>query len=176
MKWEKHESGDMSKWCSEVCGMGETPTPWLTRRPSWAKADSAVLCWSHVCVCASMWQQTSPSTPHPHSLSPPSLARSLFTSTSAVPHFSLCRHGKHAYFLLFCLLALLQHPSVPLVCSPPPPAYVSPPPMGFVGQPGYLTIPAAVKGVERSDTTLLPWCRSASVLLYAFRLTLCFAG
>lgn len=128
------------------------------------------------CVCASMWQQTSPSTPHPHSLSPPSLARSLFTSTSAVPHFSLCRHGKHAYFLLFCLLALLQHPSVPLVCSPPPPAYVSPPPMGFVGQPGYLTIPAAVKGVERSDTTLLPWCRSASLLLYAFRLTLCFAG
>lgn len=48
--------------------------------------------------------------------------------------------------------------------------------MGFVGQPGYLTIPAAVKGVERSDTTLLPWCRSASLLLYAFRLTLCFAG
>lgn len=133
-------------------------------------------CAGRMCVRASMWQQTSPSTPHPHSLSPPSLARSLFTSTSAVPHFSLCRHGKHAYFLLFCLLALLQHPSVPLVCSPPPPAYVSPPPMGFVGQPGYLTIPAAVKGVERSDTTLLPWCRSASLLLYAFRLTLCFAG
>lgn len=176
MKWEKHESGDMSKWCSEVCGMGETPTPWLTRRPSWAKADSAVLCWAHVCVCiyvaADITQYPSPP------LAIPSFSRSLslhlyLCSTSFLPVPARETRILSAFLpagsppASFCASCVFSSPSS--LCLPPPP-------MGFVGQPGYLTIPAAVKGVERTDTTLLPWCRSASLLLYAFRLTLCFAG
>lgn len=77
--------------------------------------------------------------------------------------FSACWLSSSILLCLLCVLLPLQ----PMSPSSP---------MGFVGQPGYLTIPAAVKGVERSDTTLLPSCRSASLLLYAFRLTLCFAG
>lgn len=76
-----------------------------------------------MCVCACMWQPP----PRHFTLSPPSLSLTLPLQYLSRSFFPVLTGETHAFCFSAWLLALLQHPSVPLVCSPPPlPAYVSP--------------------------------------------------
>ncbi|KAE8295461.1 hypothetical protein D5F01_LYC06391 [Larimichthys crocea] len=106
---------------------------------------------------------------------------------TSLAHSSLCRLGRRALSaFLPWLLALLQHPFVPLVCSSFPPSFQPmTPPVGFAGQPDSLAVAASAAAaaaaasaaatagaVELSDAVLLRRCCSASLPLSAFCLTL----
>lgn len=58
-------------------GKVEAPSTYSTQTLL-SKADSASLCWVHMCMCVHVAAVIAPSLPL-------SLSRSLFTSTSAVP-------------------------------------------------------------------------------------------
>lgn len=123
-----------------------------------------------------MWQQFSP-LPIPIPLYP----LLSFTLSSPLPLQYLSRlflpvpaGETRALRFSAWLLALLQHPPVPLVSSLPPSSLCLPL-WGFAGQPASLAVAAAAGAVELFDTTLLRLYCSAS-LLSAFCLTLCFAG
>lgn len=114
------------RWNSSIKGETEVKSSvrygWGTQRPS----ELTQLCWVHERV----WQQLSPSLLPHFTPSPPSLPRSLFTSTSAVPLFLIppCAGWGDTRFLLLPPGCWLRS-SIALCLSCdllPPSAYVSP--------------------------------------------------
>ena len=122
-----------------------------------------------------MWQQLSAIPPHPlpTSLYPLllslSLSRHLYLCSTSPAHSSLRWPGRHALSSLFppWLLAPLQHPSVPLACSPLPSTH--PPPLAYVSPsgarwpawfPGCCCCCCWSSGAVCYDATALPRCTS----------------
>ncbi|KAK2847052.1 hypothetical protein Q5P01_010051 [Channa striata] len=152
---------------------------WLRRKPNNHSRDTK-LNQQHVDFSAPTPPLMSESPPllqiySNHCLTHCSLILPSLLHVTSLAHSSLCRLGRHALSAFAAwLLAPVQHPSVSLVCSPAPPILPMSPPLGFAGQPASLAVAAGA--VELFDTTVLRLYRSASRLLSAFCLTLCFAG
>ncbi|KAK9520687.1 hypothetical protein VZT92_020558 [Zoarces viviparus] len=157
--------------------MGEAPSTCPTLRPFLSKAESALPRRVHVCVCACMWQQLSPPClPLAIPLYPflPSLALSLrlYRCSTSPAHSSLRWPGRHALSASPAwLLALLQHPTVPLSCALLPTSSLC---LLLWVLPASL-LPWLLL-LELSHTTLLRRYLSALLLLAALRLTLSLAG
>lgn len=152
-------------WCG-----GKSTQPVSDSETLLSKADSAFLPFMCVHVAAVISQPTT--TPSPLHSIPSfslSLSRHLYLCSTAPAHSSLRWPGRHALSSLFSpwLLAPLQHPSVPLACSPPPSTH--PPPLAYVSPsgarwpawfPGCCCCCCWSSGAVCYDATALPLCTS----------------
>lgn len=151
-------------WCG-----GKSTQPVSDSETLLSKADSAFLPFMCVHVAAVISQPTT--TPSPLHSIPSfslSLSRHLYLCSTAPAHSSLRWPGRHALSSLFSpwLLAPLQHPSVPLACSPPPSTH--PPPLAYVSPSGArwpAWFPGCCcccwsSGAVCYDATALPLCTS----------------
>lgn len=152
-------------WCG-----GKSTQPVPDSETLLSKADSAFLPFMCVHVAAVISQPTT--TPSPLHSIPSfslSLSRHLYLCSTAPAHSSLRWPGRHALSSLFSpwLLAPLQHPSVPLACSPPPSTH--PPPLAYVSPsgarwpawfPGCCCCCCWSSGAVCYDATALPLCTS----------------
>lgn len=147
----------------QCSGMVEAPSTYSTQTLL-SKADSASLCWVHMCMCVHVAVVITPSLP---------LSLSLFTSTSAVPLLLISpvpARETHA-----CLSSAWTAGSAPAsLCPSRVPSSLQPmsPPVGLTDQPAAGTSGAA----ELSDAALPRRYASALLSLSAFRPALSFSG